>query len=155
MVKASYYDIISRIGDPPIWFDEHGVPRYCEFAPQRSASIYVNEVALAEIACQGCGRVFHVAFSGVNVQSGTIAEAIEAKSLHYGDPPNIECCAAGPTENSIPRRVLEYWHRCFDERYVENDRRLGIRVVKNPVAYFEWIRDRTLEVDICPGWARD
>jgi hypothetical protein len=61
----------------------------------------------------------------------------------------IECCAAGPTENSIPRRVLEYWHRCFDERYIENRR------IKDPAAYFEWVRDRTLEVDIRPAWVRD
>ncbi len=136
-MHAPYDDIISRIRTPPVWFHEHAVPRYCEFAPQRSASIYVGEIALAEITCQECGRVFHVAFSRVNVPSGTIAEAIRAKTLHYGDPPNVRCCAAGATMNSITRRVLEYWHR-FDQRYVEN------RKIMN-LLYFHWIRDRSLE----------
>jgi hypothetical protein len=29
-----YEDILSRIAEPPRWFDEQGVPRYCEFAPE-------------------------------------------------------------------------------------------------------------------------
>ena len=77
-----YDDIMSRIDSEPSWFDEHSVPRYCEFSPQRSASIYVNEAALAEIECQSCRRKFRVAFSAINFQSSTIAEAIEAKTLH-------------------------------------------------------------------------
>ena len=36
----NYEDILSRIAEPPRWFDEQGVPRYCEFAPHRIANIY-------------------------------------------------------------------------------------------------------------------
>jgi hypothetical protein len=140
-MHESYDDIMSPIGSPPIWFDEHAVPRYCVFALDRSASVYVDEVALAEIMCQECGRVFHVAFSRANVPSGTIAEAIRAKTLHYGDPPNVRCCAAGNTMNSIPRRVLEYWHRAHKE-YIENNK------IINWAAYSRWVRDPSLEVDI-------
>jgi len=44
--------------------------------------------------------------------------------------------------------VLEYWHR-HDPRYVENRR------IINPSAYFDWVRDRSLEeIDIVPDWAR-
>jgi hypothetical protein len=107
-MHASYDDIISRISAAPTWFDEYAVPRFCEFSPTHSVNISSDEVALAEIECQGCGRVFRVAFSQVNVPSGTVAEAIVAKMLHYGDPPNVECCGTGPVTNSIPRRVLEY-----------------------------------------------
>ena len=32
-------------------------------------------------------------------------------ALHYGDPPNMGCCPAGPTMSSIPREVLEMWVR--------------------------------------------
>lgn len=55
--------------------------------------------------------------------------------LHYGDPPNIHCCAAGPTMNSIPIRVLEYWSR------------------ENPL--LDWQRDPALEVEITPEWASE
>ncbi len=42
--------------------------------------------------------------------------------------------------NSKPRRVLEYWHR-YDRRYVE-----GTKVIN--MAYFHWVRDPSLEIDI-------
>jgi hypothetical protein len=139
-VYGSYDDILSRIGSPPVWFDEHAVPRYCTFEPVRSPNIHIGEIALVEITCQNCGHVFHVAFSRLNMPSGTIAEAIRMKTLHYGDPPNVWCCSAGPSMNSIPRRVLEYWHR-HDKRYVEDNRIIN-------QAYFQWVRDPSLEVDL-------
>ena len=145
-MHAQYDDITSRIDTPPVWFDEFSVPRYCEFAPYRSASIHIGEIALVEITCQSCLRVFHVGFSRLNVPSGTIAGAIRARTLHYGDPPNVRCCDAGPSMNSVPRCVLEYWHR-FDQQYVEN----GL-IVNN--AYFTWVRDRSLETSILPDWAK-
>src|SRR5215831_15129111 len=119
-MHASYDDITSRIGIAPIWFDEHAVPRYCAFEPARSASIHIGEIALAEITCQECQRRFRVAFSVVNCREQTIAEAIQNKTLHYGDPPrhggdpaDRYACGAGASMNSEPRRVLEYWRR-FD-----------------------------------------
>jgi hypothetical protein len=109
-----YRDIISRIDDDPSWFDEAGVPRYCEFEPRACANIYAREVALVEIACQACGKRFKVSFSRnavTRILDGSyLAELIERKELHYGDPPNVGCCPAGPTMNSIPLRVLEYHH---------------------------------------------
>jgi len=42
-----YEDILSRIAEPPRWFDEQGVPRYCEFAPHCIANIYADECALS------------------------------------------------------------------------------------------------------------
>jgi hypothetical protein len=143
---AEYEDITSRIEIPPVWFDEYSVPRYCEFAPSRSSNIHLGEIALAEITCQSCRRLFRVAFSRLNVASGTIAEAIRTRTLHYGDPPNIRCCLAGPSMNSVPRRVIEYWHR-HDQRYVQN------REIKDR-AYFIWARDPSLELDILPEWAK-
>jgi hypothetical protein len=117
-MHASYDDIISRISTEPIWFDEHAVPRYCVFEPRRSASIHIGEIALAEITCQECKRRFRVAFSVVNFRERTIAEAIQNKTLHYGDPPRHDgdpttshACLAGASMNSEPRWVLEYWRR--------------------------------------------
>jgi hypothetical protein len=142
-MHASYDDIISRISTPPMWFDEHAVPRYCAFHPERSASIHIGEIALIEITCQNCQRRFRVAISPVNFREQTIAEAIRRKRLYYGDPPRHDSdgCEMGASMQSEPRRVLEYWHR-YNPRYAAGGR------VTNVKAYFKWVRDPSLEIDI-------
>lgn len=130
-----YTDIVSRIALPPTWWDEHGVPRYCEFEPIATANVYADEAALVEIGCQNCGAGFNVAFtrsrSGLLYVLGrqeyrSIADEIRAGTLHYGDPPNAGCCPSGPTMNCDDRRVLQYWKR---ER-------------------FDWERDSSLEIPL-------
>lgn len=107
-----YEDILDRIDEPPTWFDEQGVPRYGAFSPDRLNNIYAHEAALAEITCQGCGRPFSVAMDGRYAGKGRgLCDDIRLGRLHYGDPPNMRCCAAGPTMNSVTHRVLEYWSR--------------------------------------------
>ncbi|HZO44733.1 MAG TPA: hypothetical protein VFB68_02515 [Xanthobacteraceae bacterium] len=140
-MHTDYDDIRSRIGEPPQWFDENAVPRYCTFHPSRLASIYAKEGVLAEITCQGCGEGFLVAFSELNIwqlliaskdrPERTLAELIRSKELHYGDPPNIGCCRGGESMNSEPRRVIEYWRREVPRT---------------------WQRDSSLEIDIQPPW---
>jgi hypothetical protein len=56
----------------------------------------------------------------------TLAESIEVNALAYGDPPNIQCCPAGPTMSSDTVRVLQYWRRTA----------------------LDWTRDPSLEVDV-------
>lgn len=70
----------------------------------------------------------------------TLADSIREKSLHYGDPPNVDCCGAGATMNSEPRRVLEYWRR-YD--------RNGTDII------LEWHRDRSLEIALEPDWVTE
>lgn len=41
----------------------------------------------------------------------SLEQRITEKSLHYGDPPNVGCCAAGATMNSIPLYVIQFWKR--------------------------------------------
>lgn len=147
MVQTRYDDITSRVDISPLWFDEHAVPRYCSFEPAKSASIHIAEVALAEIACQECRRRFKVALSAINYRHSSVAEAIQTKSLWYGDPPrheddaNPKACVAGYCMNSVSLRVLEYWRR-HDPRYTE-----GTKVI-NYKAWSEWLRDPSLEMDI-------
>jgi hypothetical protein len=150
-MHASYEDITSRIPTEPLWFDEYAVPRYCDFSPARSASIHIGEIALAEITCQECRKKFHVALSDINFRGG-IAEAIRNRTLDYGDPPRHDgspndprACTAGASMNSEPRRVIEYWHR-HDRRHVDSNRKI------TNLAYFEWVRDPLLEIDIQPDW---
>jgi len=122
-MKCDYNDIREMIDLKPKWFDEAGVPRYCDFHPSETNDIYAKEVAFMKIACQNCGRKFRVCLSWSmasaigKINNKKLSEWV--KDLHYGDPPNIHCCAVGPTMNSIPLQVLEFWkHEKFDWKRV-------------------------------------
>lgn len=105
-MNHAYPDIVHRLG-APAWWDEHGVPRYCEFAPHATSNIYARQAVLMEIACQNCGTRFRACLT-----IGPLDELVtDVDTLHYGDPPNTNCCPAGPTMNSVPLRVLEFWQR--------------------------------------------
>lgn len=114
-----YGDIRSRISDLILWWDDNGVPRYCEFRPQE-CGVYDTVVALVEVACQACQERFRVA---VNFDGSTIRQRGEGYKLptdgaigsfHYGDPPSHshdnEGCA-GNTMLVEAVRVLEFWER--------------------------------------------
>jgi hypothetical protein len=131
-MHTSYLDIIDELGTPT-WWDEHAVPRYCEFTTDRIADVYATECALVEIACQSCGHKYQVAMSSGRMTSHSLSMRINQRWLHYGDPPNY-CCLIGATENSIPLRVLEFWR-------------------DDPL--LRWTRDREYERVIVPGWAED
>jgi hypothetical protein len=138
-MHESYDDIRSRIQEEPKWWDEHAVPRYCDFSPDKCADIYCDEAALVEIACQNCGTHFLVAFTSDRawwavkqmdrdefrelqtkeeqlawidkLSKAPLRDAILLRQIHYGDPPNARCCPAGPTMNCDDLRVCEYWSR--------------------------------------------
>jgi len=142
-VLNAYEDIFAlaeRLGEKPRWFDENGVPRYCEHHPSSSADIYAVEVALVLISCQQCGVEMPVQMSHdlgdlLDRVPVSLAEAAREGTLHYGDPPahddGADYCHAGCTMNCWDLRVLEFW------------RRTG----------FEWERVAALEIEL-PG-ARD
>jgi hypothetical protein len=110
-----YEDLLKRIDEAPVWFDEFGVPRYDLFSPRHLGNIYAREAALAEVSCQSCGRRFHVALTDVFARKGfALSDEIRLRRVHYGDPPNIHCCEAGPTMNSVMHEVLEYWTRDYE-----------------------------------------
>lgn len=131
-MHCDYYDITDRLGEP-IWWDEHAVPRYCEFSPGETAYIYSNVAALVLIECQGCGHEFKVAFteSVTCLPENRISKLIQEGRLHYGDPPNWDCCDAGASMNSIPIRVLEYWKNRLRDPEFEVDLKLPWRVEDN------------------------
>jgi hypothetical protein len=132
-MHTHYEDILSNVPLEPLWFDENAVPRFCDFAPDKLANIYADECVLMRISCQVCATRLLVAMSGSRGKlARTLSEQIERHEIHFGDPPNIQCCASGPTMNSVPRLVLEYWKR-------------GLKAP-------QWERDPTLERDIVPDW---
>ena len=149
-----YEDILSRIAEPPRWFDEQGVPRYCEFAPDRIANIHAQECALLAIECQSCGRPFIVALDagtanhnvirrpGQEREWRSLADIIRSHQIEYRDPPNVACCGVGAMQTSTTRRVLEYWER-IQETYKDPD--TGILAIRG---WRGWTRDHSLEIEI-------
>lgn len=128
-MHRNYRDIISRIATPPLWFDEYAVPRYDKFTPRLCADIYAEEVGLLQIACQNCHTLFEVcmsssAYDRITRKGATLAGAIGVGTVAYGDPPNVDCCPAGPTMSSDAVRVIEYWKR----------------------EDFEWVREHGMEI---------
>ena len=110
-----YEDILSRIADPPTWFDDGGVPRFGEFSPLHLGNIYASEAALAEVSCQNCGRVFHVALTEAFASSRfSLGDEIRLARVHYGDPPNVWCCSSGPSMKSVMHKIIEYWIRDYE-----------------------------------------
>jgi len=112
----TYKDIVTRVSESPVWWDSHGVPRYEEFRPEISSSIYADEVVLLKIACQGCAREFDVEMTWDRYSCDWTGRSRTPLSegiafIHYGDPPNTGCCPAGPTMNCIDLRVLQFWYR--------------------------------------------
>jgi hypothetical protein len=111
-MRGHYKDILDRIDEPPAWFDDYGVPRFGDFSPRHLGNIYAREAALAEVSCQNCGRMFKVALSDAFTSKHLgLSDEIRLGRVHYGDPPNVHCCDAGASMNSVMHRVLEYWLR--------------------------------------------
>ncbi len=172
-MQGAYTDILSRIDEPPAWFDDNGVPRYGPFSPDMVTCIHANEIVLIRIECQGCQTSFDVAMTVPRASqplkdfpdAPMLRDYIAQRALHYGDPPNILCCDPGPSMNSIPRVVLEYWFRpvamgyglgCHWPRRVDDD---GVpyapsTALLNPRYAMNFQRDPAMEgIDLTPDWA--
>lgn len=106
-MKNNYSDIIAKAGKP-FWYNENGVPRYTEFHPFKCVHKDSDEVALVEVKCQSCGESFLVALT---LPAADRLTQINGKSLHYGDPPNVGCCCAGPTMSSEFNAIIQVWTR--------------------------------------------
>jgi hypothetical protein len=147
-MNRNYFDIIDRIGTPPVWWQAGGVPRYNSFHPEESTGVYASEAALVEVATQDCETTFLVLFENSN-RSGEIANNIRNEALEYGDPPNVYCCNGACTSMlSVAIRVLEYWRKggpTGGSEYIED----GFII---DAAYSEWRRDPALEVVFQEPW---
>lgn len=165
-MNQHFRDLLDLSDTPPTFWEKGGVPRFAPFEPEVVSDIYADEVALVEIACQCCDTRFKVAFTSSRssrtyaamralAQGEDLHEAAEAhrienmirgKGLHYGDPPNICCCAAGPSMNSDTVQVLEFHKRNHPE-FVENG------VVTDLARYQKWRRIPDLERKLESAWS--
>lgn len=111
-----YADILALSPEPPQWWDERRVPRFCAFHPSEIADVHADEAALLLISCQSCGREFRAAISRGAYErhidrKSYLANDIRENRLHYGDPPNARCCNTGHALNAIVIRAIEYWQK--------------------------------------------
>lgn len=111
-MNRSYEDLMSLTPARPSFFQKDGVPRWGTFQPGVSTDVYAVEAVVMEISCQSCDGRFHVLMERrSHGDPTTLAQRIADGSIHYGDPPNVDCCLGGPSMNSEPVRILEYWSR--------------------------------------------
>jgi hypothetical protein len=116
-----YKDIIDRINEPPKWWDRCGCPRYCDPTPENCSHVYAKHCAFMVIECQACSHEFVVEFAASSIDmldrhaEPPAFREWDPTNLHYGDPPNIGCCPAGATMNSVPRVLLGSWDRTLSD----------------------------------------
>lgn len=85
-MKVYYGDIYELLPDVDVdWFDENGVPRYCERHPKH-CDIYAQEVVFLQVKCQSCNSNFIVAMSSCEHSERPLKDKIRNKTIHYGDP---------------------------------------------------------------------
>ena len=158
-----YRDLYERIPEAPLWFDEVGAPRYVPFSPLHAWNIYAREAVLMDIECQACGHAFSVCMTWSSEAPLSLAAAVREARIHYGDPPNVNCCDAGPTMNSVPKRVREFWNngRVGYEAAMANvpkpPSEAHFREIYgklDPLTRAGWDRVPELEIDVVPDWAR-
>jgi len=103
-MHENYEDILSRIDEPPKWYDQNGTPRYGDFVPHSCPNIYSSQVGLFKIACQYCHQHFTI-----EMHSGLFdsRQYCPPSKWHYGDPPTHDC--VGDTMNCDDLAVIEFW----------------------------------------------
>jgi hypothetical protein len=110
-MHRSYKDITDVAGEP-LWWDDHGVPRYCEFAINE-LGVYIKVAVFAEIQCQDCAQRFNV---GVGWSPyDFLPDPLDIPMLfpfRYGDPPNHGCI--GDTMGTETLAVMGAWKQNKD-----------------------------------------
>lgn len=139
-MKQRFDDILEAAGKPPLWWDEAGTPRFCEFHPQHVNDPYACEGYLLRIACQGCHKEYLVSVSWNHTDLQELfayMELSEAKAAGkeppptawpaiplserladghypgYGDPPHAcdKDCAAGYSMTTYTLAIEQAWVR--------------------------------------------
>lgn len=76
----------------------------------------------------------------------SLATQVRSGAIHYGDPPNTECCAAGPTMNCWDLRVIEFWARGFSLRAIREPENKSPTMLAGE--YLDWARVPELEKEL-------
>jgi hypothetical protein len=77
-----------------------------------------------------------------------LSEQIAHGTIHYGDPPNTGCCAAGGTMNCWDLRVVEYWARSFTLRKLLDPTNTSDTMKGDECLRYEWTRVPAFEIEL-------
>ncbi len=129
-MKKDYTDITERIPEPPIWWDEHGAPRYRVFNPEMDTNWKAHEAALVHIECQHCHEKFVVLIDGNDLEIGkTLCKNGAVNIGGYGDPPAHKTKSGmgciGDTMISCQIKIVEYWQKNGDRRWIKHNEFAG------------------------------
>lgn len=108
-----YDDIIERAGIPH-WYDEHGVPRYGEFRPEK-VTVYGKEVALYRIECQSCQRFFNVSYVFKTYDFWI------RRSPEWGGPPALPAHDVSDEEREQYAQAFKTWFQNVKDHVNEPD----------------------------------
>lgn len=90
-MKARYDDITAKAGEP-LWWDEHGTPRYAPFEPALCADPNAQQAAHLKVACVICRRDCSVAVSSSNLDLDIQTDLAARGEMVYGLLPHFEHC---------------------------------------------------------------
>ena len=105
-MKARYDDIL-QFGTP-LWYDEHGVPRYVPFAPEHCGDPNAQQAALLQVACTICRRQCDVAVSSPTLDLDIQTDLAARGMALYGLLPNFDHCGR---PNQGDWRVHSIWRK--------------------------------------------
>jgi len=115
-------DLAEAAGATPVWFDEHGVPRFRPFHPDL-LGVYDCFALLAKLRCADryCGAEILVGAGWPRIDlSAVIAGADDAAvrnieqlvaGFSVGDPPRHNCPGAGETMVCDLVSIIEVWEQ--------------------------------------------
>lgn len=176
-----YRDILDRVTEPPVWFDEHAVPRFGQFSPDEIANIYADEAVLMLITCQACGHPYNVAMSLSRTdrilsalgRSGVTHVEKPGEREHYGtfsrrkmtaeESAEVDRIAA---ERSLAAQIREKSIHygdppnacpggCSGATMNSEPRRIieyWRKGEKKDGKQWRWVREHALEIDVQPDW---
>lgn len=136
-----YKELREKLGEP-LWVDQNGVPRYCEFHPDIASEIYGDWVALMEVECQSCGKVFkcargvcrvmEVIKSRGQVQLENTAAQMIPYLIGWGDAP---------------------WHDADGNEAGFDNQCAGTTMSTDILSFRVWYKDRDGKNNEFEGWA--
>jgi hypothetical protein len=109
-MKARYDDIVAAAPHPPLWWDEHGVPRYKVFDPTLCGDPDARQAMLLQVACVHCRKFCFLAVSSPHLDLDIMSDlsARGAGGL-YGLLPHFDHCGR-PNQGELIA-VRSCWRR--------------------------------------------
>lgn len=122
-----------------------GTRGFCGQLLDRLANV-LAELALTGSPAEALKEVIAKRDDARAYEPPSLAQQVRAGTIHYGDPPNTECCPAGATMNCWDLRVVEFWARGFALRRIREPENKDPSMAA--AEYNDWTRVPELEIEL-------